>query len=717
MMFRAVPTGLPKSITNRFACTHVLGYVCVALRALLRTRSFQAQQHGHSRGAFFLTLLSSQVQPGIGNPACLGHETRPELAATYCSSREIQPEGRHNRSPARQRWVSASQKAESRSDGTNQNHSAFLAGFRTKSVTILLAVLFLAASAHAIDRDAFTITRYQLVAQVDRASHVMAVTGTLTLRNDSATPQKVVALQVTSSFAWNSITLDDKPVQWLSDNYTSDIDHTGSLTEAIVNLPKQVAPAGTVTLAVQYGGTITSDATRLTRMGTPEDVATRSDWDEISDPFTAVRGLGHVVWYPVAIEAVSMSDGNAVFDAIAAWKQRHAHSAFEAKIAVPGGENEALCIALNSASGCGEARVTSDTEAGGKAREFTHTLTLNGLGELVPTFALGNYVELSRPTVTFLHTPEHTSLARDFAVAAEANDPLLKDWLGEPRQPMRVIELTEPKALAYESGFVLFTPLRPWPSDTLQLLLLSTQVTSRFESPRPWIQEGLQRFLQCALIDNRSGRKAALEYLDEFREPLAKAENARLPKPEPGAKASDANSADNTLLNTNDELYLRGKGGFVFWMLRDMLGETALRAALTNYRPEEDKEPSYLQRLLQTSSKRDLEWFFDDWVYRDRGLPDFHVESAYARPLLDEANSSFLETVTIVNTGHAGAEVPVIIQAPSGEKVVRVVAKAGEKGTGRLEVPAAPDKIIVNDGSVPTATTGENVYVPQQPKQ
>ena len=567
---------------------------------------------------------------------------------------------------------------------------------------------------HAIDREAFTITHYQLEAQVDRSSHVMAVNGMLTLRNDSTTPQKVVALQVTSSFAWNSITLADKPVQWLSDNYTSDIDHTGSLTEAIVNLPGAVPPAGVIMLAVQYGGTITPDATRLTRLGTPEDMAARSDWDQISDAFTAVRGLGYVAWYPVAIEAVSMSDGNAVFDAIAAWKQRHAHSAFEAKILAAGAENEALCIALNSSAGCGQGRIVADTETQGKVKEFSNTLTLNGLGELVPTFALGSYVELSRPTVTFLHTGEHTSVARDYAVAAEANDPFLRDWLGEPSQTPRVIELTEPNALPYESGAVLFTPLRPWPSDTLQLLLLSTQVTSRFQSSRPWIQEGLQRFLQCVLIDNRSGRKAALDYLDDFREPLVKAEVAALAKAQADSKTSAASTADNTLLNSHDELYLRGKGSFVFWMLRDMLGETALRSALANYRPAADKEPSYLQRLLQASSKRDLEWFFDDWVYRDRGLPDFHVESAYARPLLDEANSSFLETVTIVNTGHAGAEVPVIIQTPSGEKVVRVLAKAGEKGTGRLEVPVAPDRITVNDGSVPSANTN-NVYVVPQP--
>ncbi len=148
----------------------------------------------------------------------------------------------------------------------------------------------------------------------------------------------------------------------------------------------------------------------------------------------------------------------------------------------------------------------------------------------------------------------------------------------------------------------------------------------------------------------------------------------------------------------------------MFWMLRDMIGEDTMQRAIAAYRGGADKDPSYFQHLLQTSSKRDLEWFFDDWVYRDRGLPEFHVESAYTRPLLSEANKSFLVTATIDNRGSAGAEVPVLIQTPSGEKSVRVLVKAGEKGTGRLEVPVAPDKITVNDGSVPEANLGNNVY-------
>ncbi len=265
-------------------------------------------------------------------------------------------------------------------------------------------------------------------------------------------------------------------MQWLGDNYTSDIDHTGSLSEAIVTLPKEVAPAATVTLDVQYGGTITPDATRLTRMGAPADVAARNDWDEISDPFTAVRGLGYVAWYPVAIEAVSLSDGNAVFDAIARWKHRHDRSEFDAAFAIEAGDGKQPLRIVTNMSDSGEGKLVPEVHDGKTSYLLVAKTSLVGLGETVPTFAVANYVELARPTVTLLHIGDDTSLARDYVLAAEANDPLLRDWLGESTQPARVIELTDPNANPWQNGSVLFTPLREAPTSTLQLLLLPAQV-------------------------------------------------------------------------------------------------------------------------------------------------------------------------------------------------------------------------------------------------
>ncbi len=569
-----------------------------------------------------------------------------------------------------------------------------------------------AGSAVALDREAFTVTHYQLEVQIDRASHVMAVTGELTLRNDSKLPQKNLALQVSSSLSWNGIAFDRTPVEWIGNTYTSDIDHTGGLSEAVVNLPKVIPPAGTVALDVQYGGTVTPDATRLTRIGAPADMALRNDWDQISEPFTAVRGLGYVVWYPVALPAVSMSDGNTVFEAIDAWKFRHQRTEFEARIQVISADAK-LCIAGNAtSSSCGDSSETADPRTDAPVSQVSNSIHLTGLGEIVPTFSVANYVQLDRPGIKIFHTPDKASFARDYAAAAEANEALLHEWLNAPAQVPVVIELTDGNASPYQNGDVLFTPLRQSQSATLELLLLPVQVAVRFPTPRRWIEDGLQRFLQALTVERRSGRKAALDFLDEFVPPLVKAEEPA----EPGADAKTSQPGDNTLLNTSDEILLRGKGSFVFWMLHDMVGDEVLQHALATYRPGADSKPAYFQGLLEDGKKRDLEWFFDDWVYRNRGLPDFRVENAYVRPPLENPNKIVLVTVTIENRGGAGAEVPVLIQTPAGEKTARVLAMAHQKASIRVQVPANPTRVVVNDGSVPEINSSNNSFdVPASP--
>src|SRR6266849_3234579 len=93
----------------------------------------------------------------------------------------------------------------------------------------------------ALDREAFSITNYDLNVQIDPEQHRLGVRGKITLHNDSSTPQKIAVLQVSSSLDWRSVKAGDKAVQFVSQPYTSDIDHTGSLSEAIVTLPQAIA--------------------------------------------------------------------------------------------------------------------------------------------------------------------------------------------------------------------------------------------------------------------------------------------------------------------------------------------------------------------------------------------------------------------------------------------------------------------------------------------
>ena len=112
-----------------------------------------------------------------------------------------------------------------------------------------------------------------------------------------------------------------------------------------------------------------------------------------------------------------------------------------------------LCIALNvAASSCGDAREVSASQGGAKVKEFSNSLHVEGWARSFLPFAIADYVELPRPTITLLHLPDHTSLARDYVLAAEANDPLLHDWLPDPPQPARVIELADANANPWQNG-------------------------------------------------------------------------------------------------------------------------------------------------------------------------------------------------------------------------------------------------------------------------
>ena len=96
------------------------------------------------------------------------------------------------------------------------------------------------------------IQHYQLRSQrPDRAGAASARSrGKITLRNDSQTPQKIAVLQISSSLDWRSIKAGDKAVQFVTQPYTSDIDHTGGLSEAIVTLPQAIAPKATIELEI-----------------------------------------------------------------------------------------------------------------------------------------------------------------------------------------------------------------------------------------------------------------------------------------------------------------------------------------------------------------------------------------------------------------------------------------------------------------------------------
>src|ERR1041385_190510 len=200
----------------------------------------------------------------------------------------------------------------------------------------------------ALDRGAFTFTAYDLNVRIEPEQQRLAARGTLSVRNDSNSPQTSIALQISSALAWRSIQIDGKPVAFTSQTYTSDIDHTGALTEAIVIPPRPIGPKQQLELKIAYEGLIPQDHTRLDRIGVPSDVAKHSDWDEITNSFTAVRGIGYVAWYPISTEAVSLSNGNSVIEEVGRWKRRESEALMKEDLCAP---NPNLRFLMNSPDG------------------------------------------------------------------------------------------------------------------------------------------------------------------------------------------------------------------------------------------------------------------------------------------------------------------------------------------------------------------------------
>lgn len=568
--------------------------------------------------------------------------------------------------------------------------------FFTRVISLFFIFCGSVLTGFGLDREAFSFTNYDLRLRIEPQQQRLGVRGKVTLRNDSSLPQKLAVLQISSSLDWRAITIAGKIPQFVTQPYTSDIDHTGALSEAIVTLPQEISPHATVDVEIGYEGVIPLDTTRLTRIGAPDEAAKSSDWDQISANFSAVRGIGHVAWYPIATEAANLSDGDSLSETLTRWRQRETGSEMKVEFEDPevagdGPESVLLCS--------GKKNVRLDA-----AKHSVAQCSYGENSQSAPTFVSAAYANVSRPSIRVFHLPTHAVAAATYADIAEQAAGVIANWFGPPHEALQFAEIPDSNAAPFGTGSLLVAPLGEAVTTSSGLGAAYQLTHLAFSSSRPWIDEGLAHFAQAIYLEQEKSRHVALEYLAAHRGALMALENSA-----EGGESDAGRQASHSLINTSDEIYMQSKAMSVWWMLRDMVGNAALKKAISLYRPAEDKEPSYMQRLIAAQTPRDLEWFFDDWVYRDRGLPDFKIESVYPRQTISGA---YIVTVTIENLGNAGAEVPVVLKFGGAVQDItkRLELHAKSRGTVRVEAPSRPAEVIVNDGSVPESDTGNNSF-------
>jgi hypothetical protein len=537
------------------------------------------------------------------------------------------------------------------------------------------------------------------------AEEQIAVRALVTVRNDGKSPLAHIPLQISSSLNWERIRVLGRDVAFPVATLNSDADHTGQLHEAAVPLNVPLGPGQSIQLDVTYSGAVAKSAQRLLVIGTPNDVALHSDWDGISVAFTGLRGFGNVVWYPVASVPAILGDGARVFDEMGEHKLRIAGAQFRLRLTVEFPRGHAPNVALINGHPAPLTVTSVDSVGPEISGVATATLDNSVLGFEAPSLFVAARAPHAAANTTLWTLPIDEAAAESWSAAAATVTPFLQSWLGQrPRSQLVVLDLPDPEDAPFETGAMLATSIREATPEQLDGVLAHALTHAWMQSPRAWLSEGVAHFMGTLWVEKQLGRTRALEELEASRPALALAE-----PPSPGI------SSGQPLALAISPIYYRTKATYAFWMLRDIAGDATLSAALRAYNPADDTSlgylrdqgPSSFEKLLeQASVRRDLSWFFADWVDADKGLPDLTIDSIFPAPA---QAGNWLVAVNISNSGYASAEVPVTVRSDTNSVTQRVVVPGRGKAVQRILILGKPTSVQVNDGTVPETQASVHV--------
>ena len=615
------------------------------------------------------------------------------------------------------------------------------------------------------ERQAVTFTAIDLDVHLHPVDHKIAVRALLTVRNDGKSPLAHIPLQISSSLNWEHIDLDGHGTPFTVATLNSDLDHTGQLHEAAVTLSHPLAPGATLEFLAWYSGAIEQSAKRLLAIGTPEDDAVHSDWDEIAENFTGLRGFGNVVWYPVASVPTILGDGNRVFDEMGEHKLRISGARFSLRVSVEFPPGHAPTVALINGRPV-PLHIIQPSAASGEASGFALAeLDNTTLGFEAPSLFVADRTPHKAGNTTLWTLPAHESAVPDWISADGTVTPFLQGWLGtSPRSQLTILDLPDPNDATFETGPLLVTGILPAPPDQLTGIFAHALTHAWIASPRAWLSEGVAHFMGTLWLEKQSGREKALEALESGRMALALAE-----------PSSPGISAGQPLAQATSPVYYRTKATYVFWMLRDLIGDPALAAAFRAYDPAQDAasglgpnaNSAYFEQILknaaaqpdastgessslatpqpgvsQTTPSANLSWFFSDWIDNDKGLPDIAIDNVYPTsaaapppptertvirwkavdpssgqdlpsPAAAPSSSSdgtaisgpdagtWIVAVNLSNSGYAATEIPVTVSNADATITRRVVVPARGKITERILIQGRPTQVQADDGTIP----------------
>jgi hypothetical protein len=255
---------------------------------------------------------------------------------------------------------------------------------------------------------------------------------------------------------------------------------------------------------------------------------------------------------------------------------------------------------------------------------------------------------------------------------------------------LNIVDLPEHGDAPFEDRGTLFADVQSAEPAKLTEVLIHSLTHLYFRSPYTWLDEGVPSFMGSLWLEQNHGREVAIQQLDNGRGALSLAEPS-----DPGSSTTEPQA----LVIARDPVFYRTKATYVFWMLRDLTGDEALGRALRIYQPGADTAGTGFEQVLEHASGKDLKWFFEDWVYHDRGLPDLSIAGVY--PNKASVPGSYIVSVDVANSGSSEAQVPVSVTSASATVTERLRIPARSSVSHRFVLQGQPLEVAVNDGTVP----------------
>ena len=209
-----------------------------------------------------------------------------------------------------------------------------------------------------------------------------------------------------------------------------------------------------------------------------------------------------------------------------------------------------------------------------------------------------------------------------------------------------------------------------------------------------WLNEGFATFMEAAFREKFYGRADYMRKIQEDAEEFFAADVVSRKRP----PLFNAFADPETVFN--EPAFIYEKGGVVIHILRETIGDEAFWRGINLYLNRhkfENVETVDLQKAMEETSGKKLDWFFKQWVY-GQGFPSLDVRQSYNA---SAKKLNLIVSQTQKNSAIFTLPIEIEIQTKNGVKSEKLqINKLNQ--TFSLAVDEQPTKIVFDkDGQVP----------------